>query len=59
MSVEHHGIESLLAQCDREDRNEPDRRFLYTSEIRALLFGWATADYSGLSDAIRNNEGDK
>lgn len=47
------GIRRLLEQCDKEDKNNrPERRFLYTSEIRHLLGVGPGPDYSGLADAI-------
>ncbi|MFJ2029450.1 hypothetical protein [Streptosporangium sp. NPDC087985] len=46
-------IELLLEQCDREDKNpDPDRRFLYVSEIRYLLGVGPGPDYSELEKLV-------
>lgn len=43
----------LLERCDIEDNNPPERRFLYTSEIRQLLGVDDCPDYSALADKVR------
>lgn len=48
-------VEDLLARCELEDSNPPERRFLYTNEIRQLL-GVQPRDpdpYRALAEAIR------
>lgn len=49
-------IELLLERCDREDANAaPDRRFLYTSEIRWLLGVGPGPDYSKLEKLVNGD----
>lgn len=50
-------IERLLEQYDREDKhNPPDRRFLYTSEIRYLLGVGPGPDYSELEKLVNGEQ---
>jgi hypothetical protein len=48
------GVARLLEQCDREDANTSERRFLYTSEIRMLLGVGPGPDWSGLKSQVDN-----
>lgn len=52
MTTLDEGLRRLLEQCDKEDRNPPGRRFLYTAEIRMLLGVGPGPDYRALSEAV-------
>ncbi len=48
------GLRRLLEQCDKEDTNpNPDRRFLYTCEIRMLLGLGPGPDYGALEKVVK------
>lgn len=49
-------VRSLLEQCEREDTNLPDRRFLFTEEIRRLLGLGFGPDFSKLAEAIEEDQ---
>jgi hypothetical protein len=52
-------VRALLEQCEREDNSSPpERRFLYTDEIRRLLGFAFRVDYSDLERAISQDRND-
>lgn len=54
MSDLNAGVLRLLEQCDREDENAENKRYLFTSEIRYLLGVGPAPTYDGLRRALKD-----